>query len=212
MSKLQYVSYTTDTAEYTALKAGALDVAAIGVGIPPEDLPHKPAGSDLPASNPLGTTYNLQPFYSYAIAYAEYNFDNPTYGPVFRQLYFRQALAYLTDQEGMSKAVYQGYAYPTTGPVPPKPANQFAPAVESANGGAGPYPYNPAKARQLLASHGWQVISGVLTCESRPSAVPGWPRACRPSSRWITRPGSAAWPVRSRCTSRMPPRPASRSA
>jgi len=165
VSKLQYVSYTTDTAEYTALKAGALDVAAIGVGIPPEDLPHKPAGSALPANNPLGTNYNLQPFYSYAIAYAEYNFDNPTYGPVFRQLYFRQALAYLSDQEGMSKAVYQGYAYPTTGPVPPKPANQFAPAVESANGGAGPYPYNPAKAKQLLTSHGWQVVSGVLTCE-----------------------------------------------
>lgn len=89
MSKLQYVPYTSDTAEYTALKSGTLDVAAIGVGIPSADLPPKTAGSALPATNPLGSGYNLQPFYSYAIAFGEYNFQNPKYGPVFRQLYFR---------------------------------------------------------------------------------------------------------------------------
>jgi peptide/nickel transport system substrate-binding protein len=165
ISKLQYVSYTSDTAEYTALKSGILDVAAIGVGIPSADLPPKPAGSELPATNPLGSGYYLEPFYSYAIAFAEYNFQNPTYGPVFKQLYFRQALAYLSDQQGMAKAVYAGYAYPTTGPVPPKPANPFAPAVESANGGAGPYPFSIAKAKGLLTSHGWQMVGGVMTCQ-----------------------------------------------
>lgn len=165
LSKVQYLPYTSDTAEYTALKTGTLDLAAVGVGIPSADLPNKPAGSALPAVNPLGSGYRLDSFYSYAIAYAEYNFENPTYGAVFRQLYFRQALAYLTDQEGMSKEVYKGYAYPTTGPVPPKPANQFAPAVESANGGAGPYPFNMAKAKELLTSHGWQMVNGVMTCE-----------------------------------------------
>jgi peptide/nickel transport system substrate-binding protein len=165
ISKLQYVPYTSDTAEYTALKTGTLDVAAIGVGIPSADLPPKPAGSALPASNPLGSGFYLEPFYSYAIAFAEYNFQNPKYGPVFKQLYFRQALAYLTDQEGMAKAVYRGYAYPTTGPVPPKPANQFAPPVESANGGAGAYPFSITKAKSLLTSHGWQLVGGVMTCE-----------------------------------------------
>jgi peptide/nickel transport system substrate-binding protein len=165
LSKMQYVSYTSDTAEYTALKTGTLDVAAVGVGIPAADLPSKPASSDLPATNPLGSGYNLEAFYSYAIAFGEYNFQNPKYGPVFKQLYFRQALAYVDNQEGMSKAVYSGYAYPTTGPVPPKPANQFAPPVESANGGAGPYPFNIAKAKSLLTSHGWQMVGGVMTCE-----------------------------------------------
>jgi peptide/nickel transport system substrate-binding protein len=173
LSKLQYVAYTSDTAEYTALKTGTLDVAAIGVGIPSADLSPKPAGSVLPTTNPLGSGYTLHPFYSYAIAYAEYNFQNPVYGAVFRQLYFRQALAYLTNQQGMAKAVYAGYAYPTTGPVPPKPANQFAPAVESSNGGAGPYPFSIAKARNLLASHGWQVVRGVLTCEVPAKCGPG---------------------------------------
>jgi peptide/nickel transport system substrate-binding protein len=165
LSKMQYVTYTTDAAEYTALKTGTLDVAAVGVGIPAADLPAKAAGSALPSSNPLGSGYYLEPFYSYAIAYGEYNFQNPKYGPVFKQLYFRQALAYLDDQEGMSKAVYNGYAYPTTGPVPPKPANQFEPPVESSNGGAGPYPFNTAKAKALLTSHGWQMVGGVMTCE-----------------------------------------------
>jgi peptide/nickel transport system substrate-binding protein len=173
LAKVQYVPYTSDTAEYTALKTGALDVAAVGVGIPSADLPPKPANSDLPANNPLGSTYRLEPFYSYAIAYAEYNFQNPTYGAIFRQLYFRQAMAYLSDQEGMSKSIYAGYAYPTTGPVPPLPANQFAPAIESANGGAGPYPFNTAKAKQILASHGWQVVGGVLTCETPAKCGPG---------------------------------------
>lgn len=140
-------------------------------------LTRRAAGQPGLAGRHLGAGYHLDPFYSYAIAYAEYNFQNPTYGAVFKQLYFRQALAYLTDQEGMSKAVYRAYAYPTTGPVPPKPANQFAPAVESANGGAGPYPFSTAKAKELLTSHGWQIVGGVLTCE-----VPAQPGAC---TRWL---------------------------
>jgi peptide/nickel transport system substrate-binding protein len=165
LSKVQYVPFTTDTSEYTALKTGSLDVAAVGVGIPPQDLPSKPVNSALPTTNPLGSGYYLEPFYSYAIAYGEYNFANPKYGPVFKQLYFRQALAYTLDQEGISKAIYGGYAYPTTGPVPPKPANPFEPAIQSANGGAGAYPFNIAKAKSLLTSHGWQMVGGVMTCE-----------------------------------------------
>src|SRR5215469_12600977 len=161
LSALKYVTYTSDSAEYTALKTGSLDVGQI----PPADLPQKPLSQALPSTNPLGSGYQLDPFYTYAIAYYQINFNNPTYGPVFKQLYFRQALMYINDQEGMSKAIYRGYAYPTTGPVPPKPANAFEPAVESANGGAGPYPFDIAKAKSLLESHGWKMVGGVMTCE-----------------------------------------------
>jgi peptide/nickel transport system substrate-binding protein len=166
LAAVKYVSYTSDTTEYTALKTGSLDVAAEGVGIPSADLPHKAPGSALPPTNPLGSGYYLEPMYTYAIAYAEYDFQNPTYGAVFKQLYFRQALAYVDDQEGMANTIYSGYGYPTTGPVPSKPANQFEPAVERANGGAGPYPFNIAKAKALLTSHGWQMVGGVMTCET----------------------------------------------
>jgi len=162
LSELKYVDYTSDTAMYTALKTGSLDVGAV----PPADLPQKPLNQSVPSSNPLGSGYKLQPFYTYAIAYYMINFKNPTYGPVFRQLYFRQALMYVNDQTGISKAIYRGYAYPTTGPVPPEPVNAFEPAVESANGGAGAYPYDIAKAKSLLESHGWAMVGGVMTCET----------------------------------------------
>jgi peptide/nickel transport system substrate-binding protein len=165
VAAMKYVTYTSDTTEYTALRTGSLDVAAIGVGIPPADLPQKPAGSALPAVNPLGSGYYLEPFYSYAIAYADLDFRNPTVGPLFSQLYFRQALAYVNDQEGIAKAIYRGYAYPTTGPVPSEPSNPFEPAVESANGGQGPYPFNVAKAKSLMTSNGWSLVSGVMTCQ-----------------------------------------------
>jgi peptide/nickel transport system substrate-binding protein len=84
---------------------------------------------------------------------------------MFRQLYFRQALQYLDDQQGISQKLYRGYAYPTTGPVPSEPVNQFEPAIEKANGGQGAYPFSVAKAKSLLTSHGWAVVGGVLTCQ-----------------------------------------------
>jgi peptide/nickel transport system substrate-binding protein len=161
LSAFKYVTYTTDAAEYTALKTGSLDVGQV----PPADLPQKPLSQALPSSNPLGSGYKLDPFYTYAIAYYQVNFSNPTYGPAFKQLYFRQALMYVNDQEGMSKVIYRGYAYPTTGPVPPEPANAFEPSVEMANGGAGPYPFDIAKAKSLLESHGWKMVGGIMTCE-----------------------------------------------
>jgi peptide/nickel transport system substrate-binding protein len=166
LSSFSYVPYTSDTAFYTALKSGAVDAGEPGVAIPSEDLPMKPANSSLPASNPLGSGYTLDPFYSYAIAYAPVNENNTTLGPAFKQLYVRQALAYVTDQPGLDRAIYRGYAYPTTGPVPPEPVNTFEPAIEKANGGQGAYPFSITKAKDLLTSHGWTEQSGVMTCET----------------------------------------------
>jgi peptide/nickel transport system substrate-binding protein len=162
LSQLKYLDYTSDTAMYTALKTGSLDVGQI----PPADLPEKPLNQALPSSNPLGSAYALQPFYTYAIAYTQLNFKNPVAGPVLKQLYFRQVLMYVNDQVGISKEIYRGYAYPTTGPVPPEPANAFEPAVEKANGGAGAYPFDIAKAKSVLESHGWKMVGGVMTCET----------------------------------------------
>jgi peptide/nickel transport system substrate-binding protein len=170
---MKYVTYTTDTSLYTAYQTGAVDVAASPNGIPSEDLPQKPASSVLPTTNPLGSSYYLEPSFVFAIYYFDINFKNPTLGPMFRQLYFRQALQYVDDQEGMSQKLYRGYAYPTTGPVPSEPANQFEPAIEKANGGQGAYPFNVAKAKALLTSHGWSEVGGVMTCEVPAKCGPG---------------------------------------
>jgi peptide/nickel transport system substrate-binding protein len=161
ISTLKLVPFTSDTAQYTALKTGSINVGYI----PSADLPQRSGSSVLPPTNPLGSGYTLQPYYQFGIFYYQPNFNNPTLGWIFRQLYVRQALAYVDDQVGMDKAIYRGYAYPTSGAVPTLPKNQWVPAIQNANGGAGPYPFNIAKAKSLLTSHGWSLSGGVMTCQ-----------------------------------------------
>jgi peptide/nickel transport system substrate-binding protein len=161
LSALKFVPYTSDTAEYTALKTGSIDVGYI----PTQDLAQKPANSSLPSVNPLGSSYYLEPFFNYGIEYAQPNFNNPQVGYLVRQLYIRQAMQYAMDQPGIDKAIWRGYAVPGAGPVPTDPSNQFIPSAERENGGQGPYPYDPAKATALLTSHGWKSVGGVMTCQ-----------------------------------------------
>jgi peptide/nickel transport system substrate-binding protein len=108
LAALKIVPFTDDSTEYTAMKTGQIDVGYI----PKQDLPQKPANSTLPATNPLGSGYNLQPFYSFGIYYAQPNFNNPQVGFMVRQLYMRQALQMVFDQPGIDKAIYRGYAVP----------------------------------------------------------------------------------------------------
>jgi peptide/nickel transport system substrate-binding protein len=161
VSAVKFVPYTSDTAEYTALKTGQVDVGYI----PTQDLPQKPANSWVPATNPLGSSYYLEPFLDYGIQYSQPNFNNPQVGYLVRQLYIRQAMQYAEDQPGISKSIWRGYAAPDAGAVPTVPSNQFEPAIEKENGGQGPYPYNPSKAKALLTSHGWSEVGGVMTCQ-----------------------------------------------
>lgn len=163
LSAIKFLPYTADSTEYTALKTGGVNVGYI----PSADLPVKPASAAVPATNPLGSGYNLQPLYPFSISYYQPNFNNPTMGAVFKQLYVRQALQSLADQPGMVKAIWRGYALPTSGAIPSEPANnQWLPASQNANGGQGPYPFSIAKATSLLTSHGWSKVGGVMTCQT----------------------------------------------
>jgi len=157
-----YYAYTDDTTEYTALKTGQIDVGQV----PDQDLTPVTGSQVLPSTNPLGSSYNLEPWYQYSIEYYEINLNNPTIGAAFKQLYVRQALQELVDQEGMVKVVQRGYAYPTTGGVPSQPTNQWTPSIEKSNNGQGPYPFSVSSATTLLTSHGWKNVGGSMTCES----------------------------------------------
>jgi len=170
---LKFVEYTSDTAVYTGLRTGALSTDGPNVGVPSTDLASAGKGF-VPPTNPLASAgYTLEPALEYGIGYADMNFNNPTYGPVFKQLYFRQALMELNNQKSMSSSVGRGYYYPTSAGVPPEPSagNPFVSSEMTANGGQGPYPFDPAKAEALLASHGWKTVGGVLTCESAGSGA-----------------------------------------
>jgi peptide/nickel transport system substrate-binding protein len=164
------VPFTDDSSEYTALKTGSLDIGYI----PAADLPVKSPTQVLPSSDPLGSGWYLEPNYDYGFAYYLINWKNPTAGPLFKQLYIRQALEYVNDQEGISKAVWRGYAYPNTGPAPAEPTtNPFLSSVQLENGGQGPYPFNIGKATSLLTSHGWKMVGGVMTCQNPASCGTG---------------------------------------
>ena len=158
---IKYVPFTSDSAEYTALKTGQVDIG----NVPTQDLPQKPANASLPSTNPLGSGYKLVPFYSYGIQYAQPNFNNPQVGFLVRQLYIRQAVQSIIDQPGISKAIWRGYATPTSGPAPTTVQNPYIPPIQNANSGVGPYPFSISKAKSLLTSHGWAMSGGVMTCQ-----------------------------------------------
>jgi peptide/nickel transport system substrate-binding protein len=162
LAAIKFVPWTGDAAEFTALKTGQLDVGYI----PMAALPRKPPNSVLPATNPLGRGYTLQPFYTFGITYAQPNFNNPQVGWMVRQLYMRQALQSVFDQPGIIKLIFRGYAIPGSGPAPSTPpGNQWIPPAQTQNNSQGPYPFSIAKAKSLLTSHGWSEAGGVMTCQ-----------------------------------------------
>ena len=107
--------------------------------------------------------FTLDPLYAWGINYFPVNYQSTTgNAPIIKQLYFRQALAYLMNQQAIITGPLRGYGLFTVGPVGTHPSTQFL----STQGKQGdPFPYNPAKAKDLLTSHGWNVVdNGSTTC------------------------------------------------
>ncbi|HTW01548.1 MAG TPA: ABC transporter substrate-binding protein [Streptosporangiaceae bacterium] len=162
LAAFQEVPFTTDSAEYDVLRSAASSTK-IDVGyLPDQDAPAKPANATV-GSNPL-SGYTLDPLYPWGIDYYALNYNSTVsdHAAVFKQLYFRQAMAYLLNQSALITGPLRGYGAPTVGPVAATPASKWL----SATGKKGnPYPYNPGKAKTLLASNGWSVNpSGTTTC------------------------------------------------
>ena len=104
----------------------------------------------------LLSNYSLEPWPIWGNDVLYLNYNNPSVGPEFSQLYIRQALQELIDQKTIIKSVYDGVATQTMGPVPLSPKTSYlTPYVAS-----DPYQYNTASAIALLKSHGWNVVPG----------------------------------------------------
>ncbi len=174
LSQFEEAPFTTDAAEYNVLRSPAAGGQKISVGyLPSQDAPAKPAGSSplSAGSNPL-SGYTLSPLYVWGINYFVMNFQSSTgNGPVINQLYFRQALAYLLNQESVIKGPLRGYGTLTQGPVGNTPVTHYlSPQLK----GGPVFPYNPTMAKTLLSSHGWKVVpSGVTTCTNATLCGPG---------------------------------------
>jgi len=171
LSAFEELPFTTDAAEYNVLRSPSSG-SKIDVGyLPDQDAPPARPGQAVGA-NPL-PGYTLAPVYPWGIDYYAINFQSTVsdHAAIFRQLYFRQALAYLMNQEAIIRGPLRGYGQPTVGPVANVPPTSWL----SAQGRKGdPFPYNPGKARSLLASHGWTVApGGTTTCADPGLCGPG---------------------------------------
>ena len=160
--KLQLVPFTSDAAEFNSLLSGS----GLSYGYVPF--------SDIAAiSRVTSAGYKVVPWVDWAFNYIPLNFNQPATGPIFRQLYVRQALQHLINETEITRSVFHGYGVPDYGPVPGAPASVYLSRQQTSD----PYPFDPAAARTLLADHGWTVRpSGTSTC-SRPGTAAN---ACGP--------------------------------
>jgi peptide/nickel transport system substrate-binding protein len=144
-SSLDVITYASDAAEYNALKAGALDVGYV-------------PSPDVTASKSLSSTYNIFGYPGYGWQGAFYNFKDTTgdFDNIIKQLYVRQALQHLVDQQGIIKAYLHGAGGTDYGTVGQYPPTQYTPSDDLSN----LYPYSPTDAANLLKSHGWSVTPG----------------------------------------------------
>ncbi|MYY00695.1 MULTISPECIES: peptide ABC transporter substrate-binding protein [unclassified Streptomyces] len=140
--------FTTTDAEENALRAGTVDYGYINATNLSQEASFTAKG------------YTLKPWAGWAITYMPYNFNNPTMGPVFKQLYARQAIQMSVDQATLSKVIYNGTAVPTYGPVPQGQTSSFISPAQKDN----PYPFSTAKAKKLLTDHGWTEQNGTMVC------------------------------------------------
>jgi peptide/nickel transport system substrate-binding protein len=145
VSEFEELPFTSDAAEFTSLKAGALDYGHV----PSEDIPA------IPSVKAQG--FNVTSVPDWGFQFIIPNTKNPQVGPELSQTYMRQVLAHVTDQNTMIQHFMGGYGIPTYGPTPVFPkGNPFVSPSELHN----PYPYSVSAAEKLLKSHGWQVNPG----------------------------------------------------
>jgi peptide/nickel transport system substrate-binding protein len=146
MSSFQGVPFTSNASEVNAIRAGSIDV-----GYVPQD-----AVPQLKQFVSAGYSYFGIP--DYGMTFANYNFKDTTgdFNNIISQLYFRQALAHLEDQQGWITAFMNSAGAPAYGPIPAYPQSPYLPADAATN----PFPYSIPTAISILKSNGWTVNPG----------------------------------------------------
>jgi peptide/nickel transport system substrate-binding protein len=158
MSSWQSVPYTSDAAEFNAVKA-----AKVNVGFVPL--------TDVPQVGTLSSTYNEFGYSDFGWSYVTYNFKDTTnnFNNIIDKLYIRQALAHLENEPGYIKAFFYGAGGQAFGPVPEIPQSPYTPSNALNN----PYPYSPATASSILKANGWNVVPGGTDTCAKPGAGAG---------------------------------------
>jgi peptide/nickel transport system substrate-binding protein len=152
-SDIQGVPFTSDTAEWNAVKSGNIDVGYVPF-------------TDLPQVKSIEKDYNVFGYPGFGFSYVTYNFKDTTgdFNNIIKQLYIRQAFAHLEDEKGYIKAFFYGAGGQGYGPIPVIPASPYTPS----NATTDPYPFSVASAISVLKAHGWTVNPGGTDTCSKP--------------------------------------------
>ncbi|WP_405926987.1 peptide ABC transporter substrate-binding protein [Streptomyces sp. NBC_00035] len=148
IATVNLLPFTTADAEKNALRSGSVDYGYIEA----TDLDQKDSFT--------AQGYSVKPWSGWAITYMPYNFNNPSMGAVFKQLYARQAVQKSIDQDSLAKVIFNGTAVPGYGPIPQAQSSDFLSPTQKNN----PYPFSTSAAKSLLTSHGWTEQGGVMVC------------------------------------------------
>jgi peptide/nickel transport system substrate-binding protein len=156
---LQAIPYTSDTAEFNAVLSHSIDIGYMPLTDVPQLSAVKKAG------------YHVFGYPGWGFSYVNYNFADKTgdFNNIIRQLYIRQALAHLENEEGYVKAFFHGAGGLAYGPIPSVPVSPYTPANALTN----PFPFSVSAAGSLLKSHGWNVVPGGTTTCAKPGTGPG---------------------------------------
>lgn len=160
ISAFEELPFTTDSAEFDALRSGGLTIGYL----PAQDLAQRKTLEKTEG-------YSFAQWHAFGITYIPFNFTNQTSGPIFSQLYFRQAFQSLIDQIQYIKQFQYGYGTVDNGPVPTYPKGYVYTSPLEAKGEV--YPFDPSKAVALLKDHGWTVVPGGTSYCSKPGTAAG---------------------------------------
>jgi peptide/nickel transport system substrate-binding protein len=158
VSAIKAVPFTSDTAEWNAVKAGDIDVGYVPF-------------ADLPQVKSVQKAYNVFGYPAFGFQYVTYNFKDKTgnFNNIIGQLYIRQAFAHLENEPGYIKAFFDGAGGEGYGPIPVVPASPYTPADAKTN----PFPYSVDTAVSILKAHGWTVNPGGTDVCSKPGTGAG---------------------------------------
>lgn len=149
ISTVNLLPFTTPESEENAVRSGKVDYGYIS----PKRMDVKESFED--------QGYRVKRWSGWAITYMPYNFNNPSMGPVFKQLYARKAVQHAIDQKGLVRAIFHGAASETYGPVPQGSKSKFLSSRQQHN----PYPYDVSAAQKSLTDHGWRRgKDGIMRC------------------------------------------------
>jgi len=152
ISEIDELAYTSTDAEWNDVLSGKVDVGYVDF----TDIPQ------LSKAVKKGYAYYGLP--STGFEYMYFNFKDATnnYDKIISNLYVRQALAHLQNEQAVIKGAFKGAAVPAYSTIASLPSSNYSKdAITTAI-----YSYDINAAKKLFADHGWKVVNGALTCQS----------------------------------------------